>query len=240
MVKMNFPLGSLPIGTENSVSCNFSASAGASENCDKRCAQYDNGCYAQNGENFRPNLRTSGKRRELHPVQVLNQATLEMRTRRNIWFRFSSRGSVPKVGKARKIPGFEFAFKALIWQLYESGSEVHLPVESLSKRLYYQALCDSVVPGFVVVRETVHSERVLWKRSTPRAFVVGGKNDGRSMPERISKAYALRDRLIAAGVSAIVCGKVKPRRFKGRKAKCGDCKACAVDAVQVVLYPFHR
>lgn len=240
MVKLNFPLGSLPIGIENSVSCNFSASAGASENCDKRCAQYDNGCYAQNGENFRPNLRTSGQRRELHPVQVLNQARLEMRNRRNIWFRFSSRGSIPKVGKARKIRGFESAFKALIAEVIESGSTVHLPVESLSKRLYYQALCDAVSPGSVVVRETVHSERVLFKRSTPRAFVVGGKGDGCSMPERISQAYKLRDRLISAGVSAIVCGKVKPGRFKGRKAKCGQCKACAVDAVEVILYPFHR
>mgnify|MGYP003676628090 CR=1 FL=1 len=240
MVKMNFPLGSLPIGTDNAVSCNFSASAGVSENCWKGCGQYDNGCYAQNGENFRPNLKTSGLRREKHPVLVLNQARLEMRNRRNIWFRFSSRGSVPKVGKARKTAGFESAFKALISEILESGSTVHLPVESLSKRLYYQALCDSVSPGSVVVRESVHSERVLWKRSTPRAFVVGEKGDGCSMPERIAKAYALRDRLIAAGVSAIVCAKVKPARFKGRKAKCGDCKACAVDAVDVVLYPFHR
>lgn len=240
MVKLNFPLGSLPIGIENSVSCNFSASAGASSNCWKGCGQFDNGCYAQNGENFRPNLRKSGQLRELHPVQVLNQARLEMRSRRNIWFRFSSRGSVPMVGKARKIPGFESAFKALIAEVIESGSTVHFPVESLSKRLYYQALCDAVSPGSVVVRETVHSERVLFKRSTPRAYVVGGKGDGLSMPERISQAYDLRDRLIAAGVSAIVCGKVKPARFKGRKAKCGNCKACAVDAVDVVLYPFHR
>ena len=240
MVKLNFPLGSLPIGTDNAVSCNFSASAGASSNCWKGCGQFDNGCYAQNGENFRPKLKTSGQLRELHPVLVLNQARLEMRYRRNIWFRFSSRGSVPMVSKARKTAGFETAFKALILQLYESGSEVHLPVESLSKRIYYQALCDSVAPGFVVVRESVHSERVLWKRSTPRAFVVGGKGDGQSMPERIAQAYDLRDRLIADGVSAIVCGKVKPGRFKGRKAKCGDCKACAVDAVEVVLYPFHR
>ena len=204
MVKMDFPLGSLPIGTDNAVSCNFSASAGASDNCDKRCSQDDNGCYAQKGENFRTNLKVSGQRRELHPVQVLNQARLEMRNRRNIWFRFSSRGSVPKVGKARKTAGFESAFKALIAEILESGSTVHLPVESLSKRLYYQALCDAVSPGSVVVRETVHSERVLWKLSSPRAFVVGGKGDGRSMSQRIAQAYALRDRLIAAGVSAIV------------------------------------
>ena len=52
MVKMNFPLGSLPIGVDNAVSCNFSASAGASENCWKGCAQYGNGCYAENGETF--------------------------------------------------------------------------------------------------------------------------------------------------------------------------------------------
>jgi hypothetical protein len=176
----------------------------------------------------------------LHPVQVLNQARLEMRHRRNIWFRFSSRGSVPKVGKARKIPGFESAFKALIAEVIESGSTVHLPVESLSKRLYYQALCDAVKPGAVVVRETVQSERVLWSRSCPRAFVVGSRSDGLSMPERIKNAYELRDKLLEAGISAIVCGKVKPVRFKGRKAKCGQCKACAVDAVEVILYPFHR
>ena len=218
---------------------NFSASGGHSIYCDKNCKMYDNGCYAVNSEKRQGNLKTSGKRRELKPVQVCNSARLQFRTLRNKWARLSSRGSVPKVSQARKIRGFVDAFAAMISEIVESGSKIHFPVESSSKRKFYQVICDSVKPGAVVVRESVQSLRACLRSTAPRAFVVGASYDGLGIAGRLKEAHKLARKIRAGGQSAIVCPKIKPRGYSGTVAKCGDCTACADGRVLVVLYAKH-
>ncbi len=239
MSKIDFPLGALPIANDTGKTINFSASGGHSIYCDKKCRLYDNGCYAVNSEKRQGNLRKSGERRELSPVQVCNSARLQFRNLRNCWARLSSRGSVPKVSQARKIRGFVDSFAAMISEIVESGSKIHFPVESSSKRKFYQAICDSVKPGAVVVRESVQSLRACLRSTSPRAFVVGDSYDGLGIAGRLREAHKLARKIRAGGQSAIVCPKIKPRGYSGTVAKCGDCTACADSRVLVVLYAKH-
>ena len=236
----NFKLGELPIAISNSFAINFDATASAGDNCEKICSHYGVDCYAEKSEKRQPNLIKSGRRRALSPVQLVNSARLQIRHKRRCWARISSRGSVPKVSKARKIAGFIPAFKALISEIVESDSPLHFPVESARKREFYQSICDEAKPGAVVVRESVHSRRsAIGKTGINRSYVVGASYDGLGIAGRIEKARALACKIRTNGETAIVCPKIKPRNHSGRVAKCGECTACADRSVLVVLYPKH-
>ena len=234
---MNFyKFGKFSKGNSSAVSLNFSDSSNPLTNCDKRCKLFGTICYAFKLEKFKPNIKRSGENRFFHPVQILNSAILQLRMARNLWVRCSVFGSLPKVSAARKIKGFESAFLSFVKALVESGSKLHLPLESYSKFVFYQKMIESV-SSELTARETVQTVQTLKRRPIDHqcAFVVGSFDI--PLKTRISKAQTLASELRLQGKKTVVCPAIKTR--KQRKAKCGDCTACSDKRVSVVLYPLH-
>jgi len=235
-------LGDFTKGNATAVSANFSESGG--ENCDDGCKlkatkSEDAGgmCYARKIEKIYPNVKQAGiAKRKLSPTQIANALILEVRKIRNVWVRFSVLGSLPMEAKARETRGFEKAFKLLVSEIESSGSDIHLPIEEKSKAEYYQNLINEVSDK-VVVRESCQSLESLKTSENNRSYVIGTK--GTPMKKRIAEANELARELREAGETTVVCGAIKPRNYKGRKLKCGNCTACAEKMVKVVLYPLH-
>jgi len=133
---------------------------------------------------------------------------------------------------------FRAAFRAANVQAVESGADVHLPTESVRKARVLRRLLAGVG---VVVRRSVQSTRVsdLLRARDHRAFTVyapghkvtAGQVGKLQKRANIAAAHDLAREVRASGSSCVVC----PYSASGRL--CGDCRACASDRVDVVLFP---
>ena len=216
-------------GITESRAGNFSRSA--SDNCDKKCRWFNNGCYAERLEAFRPSLANKLERHELAaPTELVESMQVEMmaETEPVYWFRFSSQGSVPKA-KVTRTKRYRAAFRNFCKYLHDrlGKRRIHLPVESHSKAKAYR----EIVGPYAVVRESLQTTDRLRDLRGPCSIVVGSK--GMSRLDKELDSYRLADSMRAEGHTAVVCPAVVG------DSKCGKCTACADERVELVVYPLH-
>ena len=229
---MKSVLGTFSKGNETARSINFSESGG--ENCSGRCPHKGNSCYAERVEKLYPSAKKSGiAKRKMGAVQILNRATMEIRTLRNVWLRVSVLGSLPKISQAKREKGFAVAFENFLKAVKESGSKIHIPVEDYEKASFYTELAGN----WAVIRESCFSKKRVLETPNKASHVIGEK--GTPMQTRIDQCHDFARTIRKTGKTAIVCAAVKPRNYTGRPVKCGDCTACSSEKVDVVLYPLH-
>lgn len=222
-------IGSFSKGVYGSVSINFSESGG--KNCSNKCKMKGAGCYAETLERVRPVVKRAGmKRRKVGPVQVANQATLELRLRRTPWVRFSVLGSLPMIAEANKAKGFEVAFKNLIKEAKNAGAKIHIPAESPEKTQFYQKWVSKACSE-TIVRESCQSERRLIESENPNSFVVG--KNGESKEKKLQKARKVIEKLRKKGKKVVNCPAIVSN------SKCGQCTACSNKKVDTIIYLKH-
>jgi len=209
--------------------------------CDDECRHKCGSCYFMRLQTARPNVRSSMQRVEdLGPVATIRAAIATM-PRRFSWMRWSVSAGVPMREDFATVESwreFRREFRRANQQAIESGADVHLPTESARKARILRRMLSGLG---VVVRRSVQSARVsdLLRARDHRAFTVYasghkvtagpvGKLQKRS---NIAAAHDLARQVRAAGSSCVVC----PFSSSGRL--CGDCRACASDRVDVVLFP---
>lgn len=218
----------------------FGPSAGQGGFCSRSCRLWDC-CYAAKSERRRPNVRRSLARlRSLSPIEIARRTRYEM-PRRFSWFRWCVAGSIPErsdFGSGAEWSEFRAEVRETTAAAVDSGADVHFPVETAQKARTWRGVLRGL--GVVVRRSAqVQTVRALLRSRDHRSWVVvapgrtihaGGVR--RSVVAE-NRAYAFRvaEQVRAAGQTCVVCP--YPSR------KCGECRACASPAVDVVLYPFH-
>lgn len=272
-------LGSFSKATDGAVSLNFSVSGGT--NCSKRCNLHPANtrsdaagrCYAVviEARPDRVQLKDKLERHGQMPAsRVCGMALLELqrmeeRGKLPPWFRFSSAGSLPMVGKAS--PVFLRQLRSLVRWLVDRGVPVHLPVESPSKAAFYR----EAVGDLIAVRESLQTAGAHLTTAGAVSVVAGADitTGGDIRERRIAAARTMAaDRREATGRKTIVCPAVvagfrlktaqarvsaaqragkdagplltilDQRRNAAARGKCGDCVACASRDIDVV-YPAH-
>ena len=245
-------------GVDLSVSLNWSASGGA--NCSTACRlhhastskQKIGGCYAITNESMRPAVRESAeKKSRLSPLEIIGKAyiqlgelftELELQGLRLVWFRFSSVGSVPRKSQIpiAQRKRFETLLRMLVQALVSKGVKIHFPVESRSKRDYYQG----IVGDLCVVRLSLQSRKAEVTEEAACSFVVGEEirlhNSKSVKRDRIKLARErASERYKKTGRKTIVCPAiVSTFQKRPKKIQCGKCDACERKNVDVV-YPLH-
>lgn len=207
-------------GIKESAALSFSRSA--SRNCDTKCKQLNNGCYAETVEKrYKDYGRKLLRHSRMAPHNLLYLALTEVRKHKLTWFRFSVSGSIPPASRIKDKVRFAAALQELCSYLTSIGVAIHLPVESYPKAVMVR----SILAGLpVVVRRSCQSFAGLLKSTDSVSWVVPRGMD----------AQKLADSLREQGRSAVICPAIIG------DSKCGKCKACANKFVDVVLYPKHR
>jgi len=230
-------------GNDNSHAINFNTSAGA--DCSLKCrlnpnnkktiARKKNGeavetCYAVRNEAYRKNVGALNRLRgKTNPVTILNYATVKLSTVCNSWIRFSTHGSVPRISRAKKTRGFIRALETFCYRMRRNNNKIHLPIEEIGKARFYRSIVEKY--GFIVRLSCQSESQAFDKNNGQRSFVVGTRKQSRA--ERETIAYDFARKIRANGETAVVCPAIVST------AKCGDCKACASDKVDMVVYPLH-
>jgi hypothetical protein len=234
-------LGSFGKGTKGSVSLNFGTSGG--DNCPTECPYHPAStsdhaeptaarCYAATCENRpdRQNLLAKLQRAENVEGRIVIMAAMRELDRRQYtppWFRFSTFGSVPITPPE--------GLRELVQRLL-SGT-VHLPIFGADTVASYRA----AIGDIVTVRESVPIADVLAGHHTGHVSAVVGSMESRPA-ERLDEAKALQQAERARGRRAVVCPAIAATMLRtgSKAAKCGNCRACAIDTVDTILYPVHR
>jgi len=217
----------------------FGESGGAL--CDDDCKHKRGSCYWMRLQVGRPTTRSAMARLEsLGGLRVVRAAIATM-PRRFAWMRWSVSAGVPMpehFGNRADWRAFRREFRRANQQAIESGADVHLPTESARKARILRRMLSGLG---VVVRRSVQSARVsdLLRAKDHRAFTVyapghrvtAGPVGKLQKRANIEAAHDLAREVRAAGSSCVVC----PFSSSGRL--CGDCRACASDRVDVVLFP---
>ena len=214
-------------GIKESAALSFGLSAKSL--CDTSCRMLKEGfCYAESPERLYYNYNQKLIRhRRMLPENLINRASKEVAGLK--WFRFSVSGSVPPKNKVKNWTTYSKGFRSLCEKLLNSGTKIHLPVESFSKARSDRSIRKGLP---VVVRRTVQNKTQL--KSTDHIAYVVGKTRGRHNLEECNRlAKELRSEK-----SVVICPAVFPNKF-GQKSKCGKCTACASDKVDIILYPLH-
>lgn len=207
--------------------------------CDDVCAHKQNGsCYFERIQ-WRPSVSAAMARNEnLGPLAVVESAAARM-PRVFPWLRWSVSAGVPMpehFSSSQDWRRFRKRFRAANVQAVKAGADVHLPVESMRKARAYRSI---LAGSGVVVRRSVQSSRLadLLKARDHRAVTAsvtplgkGGRKKG-SKADNIAEAHRLAALVRASGQTGVVC----PFPISGRL--CGDCRACASPAVDVVIFP---
>lgn len=177
------------------------------------------------------------------------------------WFRFSTNGALPKPAIALADRQFLPRFRALLAFNRKRGTPVHLPVESADKASFYR----EHAAGLAVVRESIQTPDMSPDTIAGHAIPAGPVSF--TAGESVAPGKDKRRRILAAadaaakawakltGRKTIVCPAVRvsflarTKAGKGSRspaevdawrmsAKCGSCKACAWEHVDIV-YPAH-
>ena len=231
--------GTFSKAVDGAISINFSESGGV--NCSNHCTMKGNGCYAEQVEVMKPSVQVSGERKRTQGfavtcIQIADDINKRLSKGESIpWVRFSSFGSVPNRGLSHLETE---AFKYLISAVLATGAPVHFPVETETKRKRFQALCDDVDHGAIVVRVSGQTlaGAMSARRSEHATSVVWSA--GKTKRDRVANAKRWAN---AHRVShgAVVCPAiVSTVERKAHKVKCGECKACSQSG-HLVIYPQH-
>ncbi len=223
-------------GAANAVGLSFGPSG--SPECDKRCSFHpakNGGCYAHRLEQFRPQLRVKLDRHvELGPEIIANAALSELRMRRSLgesitWLRVSPFGPVPRPSNV--FPEFTESLRKLFAYCLDNAIAVHFPVESSSKRKFYQLLLDDLE---VCVRQSIHSERSFLRHDGPATFTAGvGMTGPHLKRQRVLVARAIaKHRARLSGRKTVVCP--YDTTPDSPLTRCGLCRACSDPQVDVV------
>jgi hypothetical protein len=244
-------------GDERSIALNFGKSSGS--NCSTTCRHHKNStadnpthaCYSSTAESMRPTVgqfllaqETSGALQTIGNAMIQLGELLELlkaKKEKLSFFRISAAGSVPS---RDQIPQqdrkrFETLFRQLIQVIVSHGAKVHFPVETVSKKAYY----DSFLGDLITVRLSCQSIESFMS-SAESSFVVGesitnktSKSVKRDRIELARKIAAERYRI--TGRKTIVCPAiVSTFEKRDRKIQCGDCDACSRKNLDII-YPLH-
>lgn len=234
-------LGSFGKGIKGSVSLNFGTSGG--DNCPTQCPYHPQStsdhaepaaarCYAATCENRpdRQNLLAKLQRAEIVEGRIVIMAAIrELDRLKNTppWFRFSTFGSVPITPPE--------GLRELVQSL--PRGTVHLPIYGADTVASYRA----AIGDIVTVRESVPIADVLAGHHVGHVSTVVGSMEARPA-DRLDAAKAIQRAERARGRWAVVCPAIAATilRTGSKDAKCGNCRACALDIVDTILYPVHR
>ena len=235
LIKQAKTLGGFGKGTDKAAQ--VSPSRSAEDNCDDVCRWKNNGCYAEPLEIRYPSLGNKLDRHQKMPPQNLcNLAAYELSqfdAGSLDWFRVAVNGSLPMPAEVRENKEFHKAFHNMIEEAIRATGDpgrIHIPVESYSKRRFYQSL---VADLGVVVRESLQGTwlRRIRALKHPASVVVG---EGLPVAEREAECQKVADQVRSWGRRPIVCPAVI------RDSKCGKCRGCGSENVDLVIYPLHK
>ncbi len=239
-------LGTFGKGVKGSIAFNYGNSCGA--DCDLSCPYHIKSiskwakdrkvrCYAHSTENRgdRGNLlnkltrHQSTNRTDLTALAIAE--TERIGTDKIPWLRVSAFGSVPTIPP----PNFrQFCLP------FADGKTLHLPVESYSKTVQYR----KVLRGLnVAVRRSCPTVNHFIRASiqdNPVSVVVG--NMDQTPRERLDESRLVaKKRSRLTNRKCIVCPAIAVQHMNkpSKKAKCGNCTACANSKIDII-YPAHR
>lgn len=208
-------------GIKESAALSFSRSA--SKNCDIKCKQFNNGCYAEAVEKrYKDYGRKLLRHSRIAPHNLIYSALAEVVQRKKLsWFRFSVSGSIPPANRIKDKAKFAASLRELCFYLTAKSVAIHLPVESYPKAVMVR----SILAGLpIVVRRSCQSFKGLLSSKDHASWVVPYEMD----------AHRVADTLREQGRSTVICPAIIG------DSKCGKCKACSSQLVDIVLYPKHR
>jgi hypothetical protein len=228
--------GELSKALNGSVALNFSESGGPQ--CSDSCPFKGSVCYAERLETVRTNCDVGGRRRRLAGFESVATAYVEQleRTGSAPWVRFSAFGSLPH---SLSDAGRTFFGRIVRTAVQVAGAgRVHVPVESVRKYRLYSAIAGA---AGVVVRLSAHTyERAMaHTRKGIAISIVERKVAGEKTAARLDRAKETAARFRKAGRTAMVCPAIAADIRGTEPVKCGKCKACGSDRVDVVVYPEH-
>lgn len=200
----------------------LSFSRSASLNCDKGCAQFNKGCYAEKVEKRYKDYGIKLLRHARIPPHNLIYRALDevVRLPKLKWFRVSVSGSIPPKSRIKNFAAFSSALRELIYNLTANGVKIHIPVESYPKA----TMVRSILGGLpVIVRRSCQSLAGLKRAKDHASFVV----------PKTMNYDDLSHELRSMGKSVVVCPAIIG------DSKCGKCTACSSKFVDIILYPKH-
>lgn len=243
-------------GNERSIAGNFGRSSG--KNCSRACPHHKNSvhadptfaCYSSTSELMRPSVRSFLDEQEergaletigLMVIEFQELATMAKAKNTKIdWVRFSSAGSVPEKNDIplHERKRFEILLRLFCKLVRDAGAKIHFPVETETKRDYYQG----IVGELAVVRLSCHSAKAFEEQS-PSSTVVGkhitNKTSKQVKLDRLNFARELaKSRYLKTGRKTIVCPAIVANVLKRDPIHCGTCDACANKNIDVI-YPLH-
>ena len=243
-------LGTFSKGADGAASLNFCTSGG--RYCDRSCKHHPCNaaagstatCYALRAE-LRPDREELLHKLQRHeitdPAELVLRAFQEIQHRVNKgdtppWLRISTNGSVPQPDEASW--KFFDRLRLLLAYCREHNIPAHLPVETAEKAGVYRAALGRTT----VVRESVGSVEDFLTARGPVSCTVGRRDQSRlerlADSERVAKMRSGKTRRHVIVCPAIAMRYRSPENKPSAKAKCGNCKACALARFDTV-FPLH-
>ena len=224
------PLSTFSKAIADAIALNFSPSGGTW--CSLTCGAHphNNGkCYAARLETLRGSLAVSlARKQSAHQWHLAYLAHQWNPAESTPWIRLSAFGTVPHDPNKNREDWLTLASK-----LARFNGRVHFPVETALKFQRYQALGFS--PRLSLQSASVPSILGHTRLGRPVAVTVCGEKTGRESAKtaNVRESQNLARKLRGLGRSTVVCPAI------AGDSKCGKCRACASDAVSVVIYPEH-
>jgi hypothetical protein len=223
-------VGAYSKGIAGSATVNFSVSGGA--HCANECPLKGVACYAENVQGMKPSVRRNLERHEADPLGFLQELGAPKsphltKLHNAPWVRFSAFGSIYSViSEAMREPLMRVA-------LAVRNGFYHFPVETIAKARTMREL------GFDAVRvscaDNLTKMHLALAEGLATSLVIAGPKRalGKNRRAHSAPAFAKAHELRKSGIKALVCPAI------AGSAKCGACRACANNDVQVVIYPLQ-